>query len=52
MKKNPAYPDFVVTQVIRNSLKGHAHNVLFTMSSTATSQQIIDKLEGVFGVVA
>ena len=52
MKKNAVYPDFVVTQVIGNSLKGHARNILFTMSSTATSQEIIDKLEGIFGDVA
>ena len=52
MKKNAVYPDFVVTQVIRNSFKGHARNVLFTISSTATSQEIIDKLEGIFGDVA
>ena len=47
LKKTQAYLDFVITQAIRNSLKGHARNVLFTMSSTATSQNIIDKLESI-----
>ena len=42
----------MLTQLIRNSLKGHARNVLFTMSSTASSEEIIDKLDGIFGDVA
>ena len=46
------YPDYIVTQSIRNSLKGHARQTLVTLGPTATSQEIINKLESVFGNVA
>ena len=46
------YPDYIVTQSIRSFLKGHARQTLVTLGPTATSQEIINKLETVFGNVA
>lgn len=41
----------VLVQAMRNALKGQARSLLLTMPKTATPQQILDKLEGVYGNV-
>ena len=50
--KSGAYPEYAVTQMIRNSLKDPARKAAITLGSSATSQEIITKLENVFGNVA
>lgn len=50
--KSKIYPDYIATQAIRNSLKGQARKVLVTLGPLASSQDIINKLESVFGNVA
>lgn len=44
--------DYIVTQIIRNSLKGQARKVLITLGAKASSNDIIKKLENVYGNVA
>ncbi len=46
------YPEHVMSQAIRKSLRGQTKRVLLSMGTTATVGEIIDKLEGVFGNVA
>ena len=43
---NPAY---IVNQTIRNSLRGQARKVLVTLGAKATSKEIKEKLECIFG---
>ena len=45
-----SYPDTVVLQCIRNSLKGKARALLLTLPD-ATPKQLVDKLDGVYGNV-
>ena len=52
LKKSNMFPDYLVTQSIRNSLKNPARNTLLTLGPLASSQEILDKLECVFGNVA
>ena len=47
-----AYPDYIVTQCIRNSLKVPAKRAIVTLGSSVTSQELIEKLQNVFGNVA
>ena len=46
------FPDYLVGQYIRNSLKVPARNTLLTLGPMASSQEMIDKLTSVFGNVA
>ena len=46
------YSDYEVAQLIRNSLKLPAKKAVFTLGSSATSKDIIEKLQNVFGNVA
>lgn len=50
--KTHMYPEYLVNQAIRNSLKGEAKRVLLPLGPMANSQEIIDKMESVFGNVA
>ena len=45
------YPDLIIVQCMRNSLKGQARNTLLTLPESATPLHIIDKLEGIYGNV-
>ncbi|CAG2200836.1 unnamed protein product [Mytilus edulis] len=45
------YSDSVVLQSVRGSLKGKARSLLLSLSEHASPQQILDKLEGVYGNV-
>lgn len=46
------YPEYLVNQAIRNSLRGEAKRVLLPLGPLATSTEIIEKIESVFGNVA
>ena len=50
--KSKVYPDYIVSQAIRNSLKGHARKALSTLDPLTNSDGIISKLESLFGSVA
>ena len=52
MMSSKMYPDHVVNQVHMNSLTIQAHTVVVALGSKVTCQEIIDKLESVFGNVA
>ena len=49
--KRNEYPDYIVNQAVRNSLSGQARKVTFTLGAEATTCQIKEKLESVFGNV-
>ena len=46
------YPDYVVTQLIRNALKQPAKKAVLTLGASATSVDLLAKLENVFGNVS
>ncbi|MCG8034659.1 MAG: hypothetical protein JAZ03_21150, partial [Candidatus Thiodiazotropha taylori] len=50
--KSKIYPEYVITQAIRNSLKGQARKALITLDPLASSNDIISKLDSLFGNVA
>ena len=50
--KSTVYPDYIVSQAIRNSLKGHARKALSTLDPLTNSDGIISKLKSLFGNVA
>ena len=50
--KSTVYPESIVSQAIRNSLKGHARKALSTLDQLTNSDGIISKLESLFGNVA
>ena len=52
MLKSKVYPDYIITQTIRNSLKGQARKVLSTLDPLTDSIGILSKLESLFGNVA
>ena len=52
LAKSGKYSDETVNLSIRHSLKGQARKVLVTLGPLATSEQIVNKLENVFGNVA
>ena len=52
LRKDKMYSEATIGQAIRKSLKGQAKKVLLPMGSDATVDQIIQRLEGVFGNVA
>ena len=52
LRKDKIYSDTVIGQAIRKSLKGQAKKVLLPMGSGATVEEILERLEGVFGNVA
>ena len=52
LKRSKVYPEYIVTQAIRNSLKGQARKILATLDPLTNSDGIISKLESLFGNVA
>ena len=52
LRKDKMFSEATIGQAIRKSLKGQAKKVLLPMGSDATVDQIIQRLEGVFGNVA
>lgn len=52
LRKSNMYDEYIVSQSLRNSLKGQARKVLVTMGPSAKLEQIMEKFESVFGNVA
>ena len=52
VQKDGVYSDQAIGQAIRKSLKGQAKQVLMPLGVTVTIEQILNKLEAVFGNVA
>ena len=51
-RKDKQYTESMIAQAIRKSLSGQAKRVILPLGTTATVEQMIEKLEGVFGNVA
>ena len=45
------YPELIIVQCMRNSLRGYARNTLLTLPESASPIHSIDKLEGIYGNV-
>ena len=45
------YPELIIVQCMRNSLKGYTRNTLLTLPESASPIHSIDKLEGIYGNV-
>ena len=45
------YPELIIVQCMRNSLKGYARNTLLILPKSASPIHSIDKLEGMYGNV-
>jgi hypothetical protein len=45
------YPELIIVQCMRNSLKGQARNILLTLPESAAPIHINDTLEGIYGNV-
>ncbi|CAG2238684.1 unnamed protein product [Mytilus edulis] len=45
------YPELIIVQCMRNSLKNQARNTLLTLPESATPHNILEKLEGIYGNV-
>jgi hypothetical protein len=45
------YPELIIVQCMRNSLKGYTCNTLLTLPESASPIHSIDKLEGIYGNV-
>ena len=52
LRSSNMFPEYMVSQSIRNSLKVPARNTLLTLGPRASSEEILHKLESVFGNVA
>lgn len=52
LKNNHEIPEHTLLQSIRNSLRGSARDMLIPLGETATVQQVLDKLEGFYGIVS
>ena len=52
LRSSNMFPEYMVTQSIRNSLKVPARSTLLTLGPRASSEEILHKLESVFGNVA
>ena len=50
--KSKRYPESSINHAVRNSLKGQTRKVFINMYPESTNQEIIDKMESVFGNVA
>ena len=46
------YPNSLMLQAIRNSLKGKARDILLTAGSLSSPSDILNKLEGIYGNVS
>ncbi|XP_062606042.1 uncharacterized protein LOC134267845 [Saccostrea cucullata] len=52
LRNSQVLPDAVLLQTIRNSLKGTARSMLISLGESATTSQILEKLEGFYGMVS
>ena len=52
LRRSNIFPEYLITQSIRNSLRPPARNTLLTLKPLASSNNILVKLDNVFGNVA
>ena len=52
LRKAKQYPDLSIDHAIRSLLKGQARKVFINMDPECTTQEVIEKMESVFGNVA
>lgn len=52
LQKEKIYPDAHILQAIRRSLKGEARDILLTVGDAASSAEILEKLNGIYGTVS
>ena len=52
LRRGKRYPDMSIDHAIRSSLKGQARKVFINMDPECTTQEVIEKMESVFGNVA
>ena len=52
LRNSSVYPEYIVNQAMCNSLKGQARRVLFTLGPEATAEEIMRKLQIIFGNLA
>ena len=52
MRNSKAVPEGILLQIIRNSLKGNARSLLVSLGEQATVSQVLDKLDGFYGLVS
>jgi hypothetical protein len=50
--RNGVYPEHILLESIRKSLKGKAHTVLLHLGEDASVQDILSELEGIYGNVS
>ena len=46
------YPNALILQAVKRSLKGKSREILLKVDSTATISNILSKLEGIYGIVS
>jgi len=49
--RSQVYLDYAIVQAVRNSLQGETRQVLLTMTPSATAEEIISKLNDMYGNV-
>ena len=52
LQKEKIYPDAHILQAIRRSLKGQARDILMTVGDNASSEDVLTKLNGIYGIVS
>ena len=50
--KESVYPDSLILQAIRKSLRGKSRDILLTLGESASPSIILNKLEGIYGNVS
>ena len=49
LMKGAIFPDEVLAQSVRNSLKGQTRRILLTLKTPASTKEIVDKVEEIYG---
>lgn len=52
LQRASIYPDAHILQAVRQSLKGQARDILLTVGDSATSADVLTKLNGIYGIVS
>ena len=52
MRNSKVVPEAILLQIMRNSLKGNARSLLVSLGEEATVSQVLDKLDGFYGLVS
>ena len=52
LQKESIYPDAHILQAIRQSLKGEARDTLLTVGESATSKDVLIKLNALYGIAS